>query len=170
MVYSPLLLDRLQAVEPEAWGGTVLRHMFAAHPPEKENIRGARWNPQDTAAIYTSLTREGVLAEAEHQLDSQPIRPRVRRTIYTVQVTLDAVLDLTDMALLDDLGVGAAELVAVDMRACQDIGGAAAWLDCDGILVPSARSSARNLVIFPAKRSPHAAFEVVSDEDVTDAA
>lgn len=50
--------------------------MFGDYPPDAENTRGARWNPAGVAAIYTSLTREGVLAEAEHQIAIQPIRPR----------------------------------------------------------------------------------------------
>jgi RES domain-containing protein len=46
--------------------------MFGDYPPDAENILGARWNPPGVAAIYTSLTREGALAEAEHQIAIQP--------------------------------------------------------------------------------------------------
>lgn len=67
MVYPPLLLDRLQAAAANPWQGRAFRHMFADYPPDAENTRGARWNPAEVAAIYTSLTRDGVIAEAEHR-------------------------------------------------------------------------------------------------------
>ena len=161
MVYPPELLDRLQAIAPAPWAGQAFRHMFRDYPPDAENTRGARWNPAGVAAIYTSLAHEGVVAEAEHQIAVQPIRPRARRTIYTLELTLASVLDLTDPDLLQHLGVGAAELAADDMTACSEVGGATHWLEHDGLLVPSARSSHTNLVIFPANRSPDARFEIL---------
>ena len=164
MVYSPELLDLLQAIDPAPWTGQAFRHMFGDHPPDAENTRGARWNPPGVAAIYTSLTRGGALAEAEHQIAIQPIRPRARRTVYTLEITLASVLDLTDPALLQNLGVGPAELAADDMIACRQLGGAAHWLERDGLLLPSARSSATNLVTFPAMRSRDARFEILKEE------
>jgi RES domain. len=50
----------------------------------------ARWNPAGVAAIYASLTREGALAEAEHQIAIQPIRPRARRSLYPLSPRLAA--------------------------------------------------------------------------------
>jgi RES domain-containing protein len=75
--YPPELLDRLQALTPAPWSGQVFRHMFGSYPPDAENTRGARWNPPGVAAIYTSLTREGALAEAESP-DSRPADPAPR--------------------------------------------------------------------------------------------
>lgn len=140
--------------------------MFGDYPPDAENTRGARWNPPDVAAIYTSLAREGALGEAEHQIAIQPVPPRARRTIYTLKLALTSVLDLTDVELLRDLGVGAAELAADDMTTCRQLGGAAHWLERDGLLLPSARSSNTNLVIFPANRSHDARLEVLRAEPV----
>ena len=124
--------------------------MFGDYPPDAENTRGARWNPPGVAAIYTSLAREGALAEAEHQIAIQPVPPRARRTIYTLKLALTSVLDLTDVELLRDLGVGAAELAADDMTTCRQLGGAAHWLERDGLLLPSARSSNTNAGPTPA--------------------
>lgn len=117
--------------------------MFGEYPPEAENTRGARWNPPGVAAIYASLAREGALEEAEHQIAVQPVRPRARRTLYTIEITLTQVFDLTDTDLLHELGVGEAELAADDMVMCRDLGGAAHWIGRDGLLVPSARSATR---------------------------
>jgi len=140
--------------------------MFGDYPPDTENTRGARWNPQGVAAIYTSLTRDGALAEAEHQIAMQPIPPRARRTIYTLELSLTTILDLTDTELLQDLGIGPAELTANDMIACRQLGGAVHWLERDGLLLPSARSPSTNLVIFPANRPADARFEIIGAEPV----
>ena len=118
------------------------------------------------AAIYTNLAREGALAEAEHQIAVQPIPPRARRTIYTLELSLTSVLDLTDTELLQDLGIGTAELTADNMVACRQLGGAAHWLGRDGLLLPSARSPSTNLVSFPANRPDNARFEIISEEPV----
>jgi RES domain-containing protein len=166
VIYSPHVLDVLQAVEPAPWEGTAFRHMFAGHPPDKENTRGARWNPPDTAAVYLSTERDGAVAEAEYHLSLQTPRPRARRTVYEVRITLDSVLDLTDDAVLSDLGIGPKELDDPGMQACMEVGGAAAWLEHDGILVPSARSAAVNLVIYPANTQPAAVFDVLGEEDL----
>jgi RES domain-containing protein len=164
VVYPASLLDALQAIAPAPWAGRAFRHTFADYAPDVENTRGARWNPPGTAAIYTSLTREGVLAEAEHQLSIQPIRPRVKRTIHTLDITLCSVLDLTSMQALARVGIGPGELGGDDMLACQQVGGATSWLDHDGLLIPSARAEAVNLVIFPASRTPDASFSVTASE------
>ena len=70
MVYPPELLDRLQAITPTPWSGQAFRHMFGDYPPDAENTRGARWNPQGVAAIYTSLTRS--LCSRSHLAPAAP--------------------------------------------------------------------------------------------------
>jgi RES domain-containing protein len=139
VLYSPAVLDRLQAVKRQPWEGTAFRHMWLDYPPDRENTRGARWNPPEVPAIYASLSREGALAEAEHQIAMQPLRPRGRRTLYALRIALATTLDLTEDGVLSDLGIGSDELTADDMVVCREVGGAAAWLEADGILVPSAR-------------------------------
>lgn len=140
--------------------------MFGDYLPDRENTRGSRWNPPGVAAIYTSLEQEGALAEAEHQLAVQPLRPRIKRTIYEIEVTLATVVDLTAPGILAALSFDEAEISNDDHRRCQELGGAAAWLEYDGIIVPSARSEVPNLVIFPANRAPTAVFEVQSQSPV----
>jgi RES domain-containing protein len=166
MIYSPRVLDRLQSVEPIVWEGVAVRHMFAGLPPERENTRGARWNPPGIGAIYFSTTRDGALAEAEYHLSLQTPRPRVRRTLYEVKLRLDSVLELTDERLLADLGIGPVELDDPMMEACREVGGAAAWLEHDGVFVPSARSRVINLVVYPANMSPTSVFEVDGSDEL----
>lgn len=164
MVYDPTLLDQLEALEPRAWQGTVWRHMFAEYPPDRPNTTGARWNPPGVAAIYTSLDRSSAIAEGDHAVAMQPIRPRAKRTVYEVHVQVHAMVDLTDRELLRAVGVDDDALTAIPSRACQAVGGAAAWLERDGLLIPSARADGANLVIFVDLQDPDAEFKVVTSE------
>lgn len=168
MIYDPAILDILQGLQPQEWRGTVYRHMLADYAPERDNTRGARWNPPGIAARYASLEKKTALAEAEYLLSSQNPRPRAIRTLYSIRVRLLSILDLTSSDLLSRRGIAGSELGAADYSACQAIGGAAAWLEHDGLLVPSARHPGTNLVIYPTNAGPEVEFEVVHSEVIAD--
>jgi RES domain-containing protein len=138
---------RLADLEVRPWSGEVWRHMFADNPPEKRNVRGARWNPPEVEALYVSLDAQTALAEAEHLIESQPLRPIARRTLYRLQIALAAVVDLTGAGILSTLGVDEADTSSDDYRACQAVGAAASFLHLDGMIVPSARSPGNNIVV-----------------------
>lgn len=165
MIFDRETIQALEQLTPAPWEGIVFRHMFAAFPPERENVRGARWNPPQIPAIYASLTRETAISEADYYISLQPIRPSARRIIYRIKVTLNSVLDLSDSLTLSDLGLIDA-LVAVDHSKCQVIGGAVEWLEHDGLLVPSARAKGVNLVIFPNRKKPDYQFEVLDSQEL----
>lgn len=169
MVYrpAPALLKLLEALESKAWDGLVWRHMFGDNPPTRQNELGARWNPPGVPAIYASLDRDTALAEGDYAIAVQPLRPTVKRTIYKLHVRLGKVLDLSDRSVLFELGVNERELANVDHTACQRIGGTVEWLEHDGLLVPSARGSGANLVIYPRKQSADADFEIIDSEAVS---
>lgn len=158
MIHRPELLDALQRapagpLETAAW-----RHMFGMRPPDPENTGGARWNPPGVAAIYLSLARHGAIAEGDHTIAVQPFRPRARRFVYSIELTLANVLDLSDAAVLQRVGLDDQDLADDDHTACREVGAATAWLEHDGLLVPSARSKAHTLVIYPAHQAPDATF------------
>ena len=140
------------------------RHTFADYPADKTNLRGARWNPPGVEALYVSLSRETALAEAEYQLAIQPIRPTATRTIHLLQVSVYRMLDLTRPGLLARLGASPDDLAGDDFRACQSIGGTAAYLEADGILVPSARADGSNLVILFVDTEPSPSIEIIESE------
>ncbi len=160
------VLDLLAERPAAGWKGTVWRHTFGTNRPDRPNSRGARWNPPGTDALYTSLGRDTALAEAEHQIQLQPVRPKARRTIHRLEVSLAKVLDLTDPDLLASLGVDRAALESLEFGACQRVGGAAARLGYEGILVPSARHPGTNLVVFVGNLTPHSRLDVVSSEEI----
>ena len=78
---------------------------------------------------------------------------------------LHRVLDLSSLELLEELGLPLDKFASVDPGACQRIGGAVAWLEHDGLLVPSARCNGTNLVIYPTSQLADAEFEVVEVEE-----
>ena len=164
MIYRPDLLDAIQAAIVSAWQGTVYRHMFGTHPPERRNTTGARWNGPPAEAIYASTERETALAEAAHYISLQPLQPKAKRTLYTIEVSLMTVVDLTPPGRLKALGITDDVLSGDDHAPCRLIGNAVNWLGHDALLVPSARRpSGTNLVIFRQDLSTRQ-FAVVADE------
>src|SRR5260370_38640376 len=101
MIYAPEMLDTLQGAAVAAWEGTVYRHMFRTHPPALSNTTGARWNGPQLAAIYTSCDRETALEEAEYYIWLQPLRPKAKRTLYTIRMSLHSAFDMSTTASLD---------------------------------------------------------------------
>jgi RES domain-containing protein len=166
-MYPIRLLDQLESIEGKPWEGIVWRHMFGDTPPNRENVSGARWNPRDVPAIYTSFERSVAIAEGDYLISIQPVRPSARRVLHTVKVRLHSVVDLCDRELLADLGVGQEELGATDHTACRQVGGAVEWLGHDGLLVPSARSPGTNLVIYTRRNQPDSDFETLAAEPLT---
>lgn len=165
MATDEQIFEALAQVPTEAWEGEVFRHMFASFPPEKENSSGARWNPPETPAIYTSLTRETALAESEYQIGAQPRRPKAKRTLYKIAIHLSSVLNISGEQVLRSLSLKTTDLTDIDFRVCQAIGGAVERLGHDGLLVPSARARGHNLVIFPNRQKQGSyRFEVISQE------
>ena len=164
---APDLLKVLDSLEGLAWEGSVWRHMFAENHPSRANDAGARWNPRGVGAIYCSLDRATALAEGDYAVSVQSLRPTVKRTLYEIHVRLGKILDLSSGPVLRDLGLDKREISKIDHTACQRIGGAAEWLEHDGILVPSARHSGLNLVIFPRNQGPDAEFEIVGSEVIS---
>lgn len=166
MVFDRETIEALEKFHPAPWTGNVFRHMFADFPPERENRLGARWNPRDVPAIYTSLHRETALAEAEYYISLQPVRPSAPRKMHRMAVALNSVLDLTDWTMLESLGLQKSVFAFHGSTDSQMIGGAAEWLGNDGILVPSARDPGFNLVIFPNKQRPGYLFDSLDAEAI----
>ena len=161
MVYDPALLDALERFDTEGWQGRVFRHMLGSAPPELVNVRGARWNPPGTPALYTSLAEATARAEGDHLISLQPVVPRAPRTIYELEVSIANLLDLTDETRLATIGVTEDELDSIPWEPCQRVGGAVAWLGHDGLLIPSVRDSeGANLIIFTANQPPEAEIEI----------
>ena len=155
------IVRQLARLEPRPWSGMVWRHTLGTNPPDRTNTRGARWNPPGVEALYASLDRATVVAEGDHLLAVQPIAPNVRRVVHRLAVELSALVDLSDRELLAALGVDHDALTGDDHARCRAVGGAASFLELDGLIVPSARSAGLNLVILFERRDMTPRIRVV---------
>lgn len=163
--------ELLALAEVRRWKGHVYRHMFAGIPPDRENVRGARWNTPGVAAIYTSLHRSTALAEANFRLrlESIPLRRDAARTIYRIQIELSMVVDLREWDQLSQFGITRVMLESIEkscIRVCQQVGAGVDRHGFEGLLVPSARADGANMVIFPNNRRSGWQFEVADREEV----
>ena len=148
MEYPASLIERLGELDPESFSGRVFRWTFEGIPAERHNTRGARWNPPGTAALYTGLSRDVVELESNYLIEAQGIAPTRERQMHTLLVQLAKVLRLT-RSRLAVLGIDDSALTSSDHSKCQLVGGAVERLRFEGLLIPSARGPADNLVIFP---------------------
>jgi RES domain-containing protein len=148
MEYPRALVDQLCELPATAWAGDVFRWTFTGIPPDRANTRGARWNPPGVPALYTSFARDIVLAESDYVIQAQGIPPNRVREIHTFSLSLRSVLDLSNRALLERLGIDDAALKDADYSRCQVVGGAVERLRNDGLIIPSARGQGNNLVVF----------------------
>jgi RES domain-containing protein len=105
VIHDPALLDALERVDAKRWQGRAFRHLLDSAPPELAKVRGARWNPPGTSALYTSLAESTAKAEGDHLIAMQPVPPQASRTIYELDVSIARLLDLTAATRLADIGM-----------------------------------------------------------------
>lgn len=157
------LLDALEALPVVPFSGTVWRVVKEGRDPCRCSAAGNRWDTGGFEVLYTSLTREGAIAEMHfHLTRGQPVFPsKLRYSLYEISVSLDGVYDLSEPRTLEALGMDMGQygqLSYGDRQAeyptCQQIADAAHFLgsdangDAKGLLVPCARHDCSNLVIF----------------------
>lgn len=166
--HDPTLLDAIEDLGSEPFDGVVWRHMFNDNPPELANTRGARWNPPGLAAIYVSLERDTAVAEGQHAIDLQPLRPRAaRRVLYEMHLALGQVLRLTPDRL-SKVGLTMGHVRDLDFEPCRRVAAEVAWLGWDGMLVPSARHSGLNVVVLLNEMRGSSSFERLSKQELAD--
>lgn len=145
---DPALLDALDSLQGRRLRREAWRVTWAARNPLTGNSAGGRWSPAGRFdVLYTSLRRDGALAEAYHHLSRAPVMSSSHMLLNRLSVSLDNVLEL-DADRLKTLGMEAPLASRPRNNLGQAIGEAAFMLGHDGLLVPSARWDCRNLVVF----------------------
>jgi hypothetical protein len=149
-VHDRVILDALDAIEPKPFEGEVWRVARSERDPLRGSSTHGRWSPNgEFEILYTSLERDGALAEIGYRLSLEPVWPsRVQHQIHRIEVRTQKTLHLADLAALQSLGVDTAKYQSFDYEVTQAITAAANFLAFDGLLVPSARAPCCNLVIF----------------------
>jgi RES domain-containing protein len=119
---------------------------------------GGRWG-RAFPVIYLGRPQDSVTIEAyRHLVEETGIRPEsVRpRTLYTVEVAVGRILDLTAEDHLTAVGLSPADLTSAidDYQACQDVAAAAHQLEFHGVLAPAATGLGQTLAIFRERVRP----------------
>ena len=166
MVHDADLLDLLDALPKESFSGDVFRGTRQSLDPLASSYSGGRWMRRDGAAVlYTSLAREGALAEISFHWSQLTPRPTKPVTLHTLRVAAHRTLKLV-RADLTKLGVLESAYGGVNMPRTQEIGAAVEFLGCDGLIAPCARWACDNLILFPDRMSADETLEVVGSESV----
>ncbi|WP_236783696.1 RES family NAD+ phosphorylase [Azospirillum humicireducens] len=117
--------------------------------------------------LYTSLEREGALAEITYHWSRFIPRPSKPAKLHRLTVTAGKTLRLI-RTTLEDLSVPTEGYDGSAYDRTQAIGAAAAFLGCDGILVPSARWHCDNLILFTDNHGhdPGNSLDVIETETI----
>ena len=169
------LIDALDAIPRAPFEGTVWRVVREGRDPFQCSASGGRWDDGSFDVLYTSRKSDGAIAEMHfHLMRGQPVFPsKIRYCLHELSVSLDEVMTLTTDNLAS-LGLDATRFgqLSYNQRTqeyprSQEIAEVAHFLDCDGLLVPSARWDCVNLTLFCDRLKPEAK-EVVRDHGLID--
>jgi len=149
-IHDREILDALEALDPAPFNGTVWRVTRKGREPLRGAAAHGRWSASgEFEVLYTSLDRDGALAEIGYRLSLEPIWPsRIEHEIHTIQAEAKRTLRFANTAGLGPLGVDVARYRSFDYEATQAIAAAACFLEFDGLVVPNARFDCANLVLF----------------------
>ncbi len=171
MIHDQSLVDQLSTLATEPFAGEVFRVTGGSADPLASSGNGGRWAPAarygaDVPVLYTSLERDGALAEVVSYLAMLTPLPTSRPLkVSRLGVTTSCTLRLA-RAKLEKLGVDMAQYGERDYAFTQAIGAALAFLGLDGLIAPSARWPCDNLMIYQTNHKLSERLKVVSDEAV----
>jgi hypothetical protein len=167
-VHDRAILDALEAAPSEAFEGIVWRTARKGRDPVRGSSVPGRWSPLgEFDVLYTSVEREGALAEIGYRLSLEPVWPsRIEHELHRIEVRTQRTLRFIDVASLVPFGVDPSRYQSFDYSATQSVASAAHFLQFDGLIVPSARFPCLNLVIFLDQLLPEAHLRLRASEPV----
>lgn len=171
MIHDQGLLRRLTAFPTQRFDGLVYRVTSLTRDPLVASAYGGRWGiPQNatsgTSVLYTSMDRDGALAEvASYLVDLSPLPRSNLMKVHAISLTASRVVRLT-MSDIESLGCNRTDYGTRDYLATQKVGAALEHLGIDGLLAPSARYQCENLMLFTTQHKLDEKLEVQSSEEV----
>jgi hypothetical protein len=147
MLHDQTLLDWLADAKPSAFEGIVYRATRRGLDPLMPSTSGGRWMPADTEPVlYTSLERDGALAEIVYHWNRLTPPPSKPVLVHTLNVSVRRTLVLSPTSFTE-LGITWPDTDSRQVSRTQAVGAAAAYLGFDSIRVPSARRENDNLIV-----------------------
>ena len=171
MIHDQALVDLLSALPLERFEGDVFRAAGVSADPLAFSVNGGRWAPPaqdgaDVPVLYTSLSRDGALAEVVSYLTLLTPLPLSRPLkVSRLAVTTSKTLRLARVGL-EMLAVDMTQYGERDYRRTQNIGAALAFLGLDGLIAPSARWRCDNLMIYQTNHQLSERLEVIEADNV----
>jgi RES domain-containing protein len=160
------LLDQLDAHPRRSLGGTLWRVSRQGRDPLQGGRSLSRWCNGEFDVLYTSLERDGAVAEVHALLTLQPVFPsKIAFHAHKLTIVAEAMLHLADLTSLETLGVETDKYIEREYGKTQDIADAAFFLGFDGLIVPSARWPCANAVLFTERIPPAALALQTTEED-----
>lgn len=147
------VLERIDRLGIGLWGGRAFRHTSPGRDPlSGEGARqfGGRWNSPGISTVYLAAPRETCLAEFHRMAATQPVSASDfdRRAIHEIDVDSLRVLDLRSELALATVGLELSDVMSQSWLACQQVGDAASFLNCEGILTISATGAGHIIAVF----------------------
>ena len=166
--HDSALIDALEGRATEIFIGDVWRVTRAGRDALMGSRASGRWSPGDERPVlYTSLERDGALAEIAFRLSLEPVWPsRLAHEIHWIEARTSRTLRFADVTALVPLGVDPARWRGFGYDATQAVAAAAHFLEFDGLIVPSARAACANLVVFLDNLGPDCALRVRDTQPV----
>jgi hypothetical protein len=159
------LLLALGDFEPESFTGDCFRAARTSLDPTTFSAYGGRWSVRGgAAALYTSLTREGALAEMSFHWGQATPRPSAPLIVHRLVVDLSRVIRIP-AAAFSMFGIEPARYAEINYPRTQQVGEAVAYLGFEGLIAPSARWDCDNLILFEANTAD-ASLNAIDSEEV----
>lgn len=163
------LLDAIDAFKRQPFEEPVWRVCRDERDPVAGAASKSRWCDSGFDVLYTSLARDGALAEIHALLSLQPVFPsKIVTLVHRLAVDATATLRLADLKTLAGLGVDATRYAERDYAKTQAIADAAYFLGFDGLIAPSARWDCLNIALFTDQLSPGAVSVIETEQDPVD--
>jgi hypothetical protein len=166
---DPELLDAIDALERERFSGAVWRVARSGRDPLLASPSKSRWCNGAFDVLYTSLERDGAIAEVNSLLLSQPVFPSTLVWfVHKLNVSAQQTLKLADLTMLTRLGVDVSRYKDRDYGRTREIADAAYFLGFDGLIAPSARHDCLNAVLFAQRLAPDQISVAASEREPID--
>src|SRR5665213_2675825 len=163
-IHDRAVLDAIEALDPESFHGTVWRITRKGREPLRGSGANGRWSGSgEFEVLYTSLERDGALAEIGYRLSLEPIWPsRIEHEIHAIRIESERLLRFSNVSSLAPFGVDVARYRTFEYGTTQAIAAAAYFLELDGLIVPNARFDCLNLIVFVDRTPPPTLIETRS--------
>ena len=145
-------LNQLSSLPLHPFDGPAYRVVLKRRQHNIISTEGNRFFPgryhllNETGVLYTSLNEETAIQEVKRHM---PL-PEWQEELVSgeIRLHLSRVLDLTDKAIQKQLGLKEESLISADLGLTQALGFSAKRAGIQGLIVPSATGSGKNLIVF----------------------